>query len=89
MSDTVKTAKVCWFDARKGIGFVSKDDGSGDLFVHWSNVEMDGFKTLKPGQVVSYELGSNHHGEQAVNVQVISEGEGEPDSEPEAEESKE
>ena len=75
MSEQEKTGIVCWFDAKKGIGFVAKDDGTGDLFVHWSNLEMEGFKTLKPGQVVSYELGENHHGEQAVNVKVLRDGE--------------
>ncbi len=77
MSEQVKTGKVCWFDPKKGIGFISKDDGSGDLFVHWSNLDMDGFKTLKPGQVVSFELGENHRGEQATNVVVISDGDSE------------
>jgi len=73
MSDTLKTGVCCWFDSKKGIGFITKDDGSGDLFVHWSNIAMEGFKTLKPGQQVSYELGSNHRGEQAENVVVLSE----------------
>ena len=67
----VMTGTCCWFDPKKGIGFITKDDGSGDLFVHWSNVAMEGFKTLKPGQVVSFELGENHRGVQAVNVKVI------------------
>lgn len=75
MSDQVKTGKVVWFDPKKGIGFISKDDGSGDLFVHWSNVDMEGFKTLKPNQVVSFELGENHRGSQAVQVKVLSDGE--------------
>ena len=65
------TGTVCWFDPRKGIGFIAKDDGSGDIFVHWSNILMENFKTLKPGQVVSYELGENHKGVQAINVKVI------------------
>lgn len=68
---TRMTGTVCWFDSKKGIGFITKDDGSGDLFVHWSNVTMEGFKTLKPGQVVEYELGENHRGVQAVEVIVI------------------
>jgi CspA family cold shock protein len=65
------TGKVCWFDSRKGIGFIEKDDGTGDLFVHWSNVTMEGFKTLKPGQIVSYNLGENHKGVQAIDVRII------------------
>lgn len=77
MSEQVKTGKCCWFDARKGVGFISKDDGSGDLFVHWSNIKMEGFKTLKQGQVVSFDLGENHKGVQAVNVKVLSDGDSE------------
>ena len=68
----VLTAKVCWFDSKKGIGFLSKDDGTGDLFCHWSNIVMEGFKTLKPNQTVSYELGENHKGTQAINIKVIA-----------------
>jgi len=75
----LETGIVCWFDPKKGIGFITKDDGSGDLFVHWSNVDMEGFKTLKPGQKVSYGLGENHRGSQATNVIVT----GEPDEEAE------
>ena len=67
----VLTATVCWFDSRKGYGYLTKDNGTGDIFVHWSNILMDNFKTLKPGQVVSYEIGANHKGEQAVNIKVI------------------
>ena len=69
----VATGKCVWFDSRKGVGFISKDDGSGDLFVHWSNIAMEGFKTLKPNQPVSYELGENHKGVQAVNVHILEE----------------
>ena len=71
MTEKTLTGTCCWFDAKKGIGFITKDDGTGDLFVHWSNIDMEGFKTMKPGQIVSYELGSNHKGEQAVKVKVI------------------
>lgn len=67
----VYQGKVCWFDAKKGIGFITKDDGTGDLFVHWSNIQMDGFKTLKPNQRVSYKLGQNHAGTQAEEVVVV------------------
>lgn len=65
------TGKVCWFDPKKGIGFIAKDDGTGDLFCHWSNIAMEGFKTLKPGQIVSFELGENHRGVQATNIKII------------------
>lgn len=65
------TGKVIWFDSRKGIGFIERDNGEKDLFAHWTNIEMEGFKTLKPGQVVSFELGENHRGLQAVNIKII------------------
>jgi CspA family cold shock protein len=76
MSEEKVLTGVCvWFDSRKGVGFVAKDDGTGDLFCHWSNIEMDGFKTLKQGQRVSFVLGSNHRGEQAEQIKVLSEPE--------------
>lgn len=79
--DNDKTGKVAWFDSRKGIGFIERDNGDKDLFIHWSNVTMEGFKTLKPGQVVQFDIGENHRGEQAENVVVLSEPESEPTSE--------
>jgi CspA family cold shock protein len=69
------TGKVAWFDARRGVGFVIRDNGEKDLFVHWSNIDMDGFKTLKAGQIVSFEIGENHRGPQAVSVKVLREPE--------------
>jgi CspA family cold shock protein len=67
----VYTGKVVWFSAQKGIGFIAPDTGEKDLFVHFSNILSDGFKTLKPDQIVEYKLGTNHRGEQAVEVKVI------------------
>ena len=69
---TVLTGKVVWFDPAKGIGFISRDDGGKDLFVHWTNITMTGYKTLKPGQAVSFELGTNNRGPQAINVTVLA-----------------
>lgn len=68
-----KTGICAWFDAKRGIGFIERDNGEKDLFVHWSNIEMDGFKTLKPGQPVSFEIGENHKGPQAVMVKILGE----------------
>lgn len=62
---------VCWFDPKKGFGFVTQDDGSGDIFVHYSNIVSEGFKTLEQGQKVEFELGQNHKGTQAINVKII------------------
>jgi len=65
---------VCWFGTGgKGFGFITKSDGSGDIFVHYSNILSDGFKTLKQGQKVEFEIGANAHGPQAINVRVITE----------------
>lgn len=65
------TGKVIWFSGKTGIGFIAPDDGGKDLFVHFSNIQMEGFKTLKPEQIVEYEVGANNKGPQAVNVKVI------------------
>lgn len=66
---------VIWFDPKKGFGFISwsKDDQvQKDLFVHFSDVESEGFKTLYKGQKVSFSLGVNKHGvPKAVNVIVL------------------
>jgi len=68
-----KTGVCAWFDPKKGIGFITRDNGEKDLFVHWTNIAMEGFKTLKPGQPVSFELGENHRGLQAENVLILGE----------------
>lgn len=46
---------VKWFNAEKGYGFISNDDGSGDVFVHFSAIQAEGFRTLAEGQKVSYD----------------------------------
>ncbi|RLF67445.1 MAG: cold-shock protein [Thermoplasmata archaeon] len=62
--------KVKWFDARKGYGFIIKDDGT-DLFVHYSSIKMDGFKTLREDDVVKYEIVQTDKGEQASDVEIV------------------
>ena len=65
------TGKVKWFNPKKGFGFITQEDGS-DLFVHFSAISMEGFKTLKSGQEVQYEVGKNAEGKtQASNVSPI------------------
>jgi CspA family cold shock protein len=68
MSEERYEGIVIWFDPSKGFGFVSQDDQEEDIFIHWSNIQVEGFKTVKPNQRVTYELGKNHRGVQAVNV---------------------
>ena len=67
MSD-VKQGTVKWFNDTKGFGFIEPSEGGKDLFVHMSEIQMDGFKTLKDGQDVDYEEGSGDKGPCALNV---------------------
>ena len=65
------TGTVKWFNDAKGFGFVSPDDGSGDLFVHFSAINMNGFKSLTEGQKVSFEVAQGPKGKQAANIQTV------------------
>ena len=61
--------KIKWFSDAKGFGFILSEDGGKDLFVHYSAIQMDGFKTLTEGDDVSYDLSTDPKGKpQAVNV---------------------
>ncbi|AEH51907.1 cold-shock protein [Pseudothermotoga thermarum] len=62
---------VKWFDPRKGYGFITKENGE-DVFVHFSAIKVDGFKTLKEGQKVQFEVQQTSKGPQAVNVTLIN-----------------
>ena len=64
------TGKVKWFDSKKGYGFITGENGK-EIFVHFSGIVTDGFKSLNEGQKVAFELGNGAKGEQAVNVTVI------------------
>ncbi len=61
------TGTVKWFNAEKGYGFIESDEG-GDVFVHFSAIQGEGFKTLDEGQRVEYELVEGNRGPQAANV---------------------
>jgi len=64
----VKQGTVKWFNDKKGFGFIEPEGGGNDLFVHMSEIKMDGFKTLRDGQSVDYEEGSGEKGPCANNV---------------------
>ncbi len=64
--------KVKWFNEKRGFGFIEQDGGS-DVFVHYSAVQGKGFKTLREGQRVTFEIQDGPKGPQAVNVDVVSE----------------
>jgi len=68
---------VKWFNAAKGYGFIEKEDG-GDLFVHFSAIQGDGFKTLGQGQKVQFDVVPGSKGEQAANVSKVGDGPVEP-----------
>ena len=63
----MKTGKVNWFNAKKGYGFICDEDGA-DVFVHFSALNMEGFKVLEEGDTVEYEVVDGEKGPQAANV---------------------
>ncbi|MBN1471890.1 MAG: cold-shock protein [Syntrophaceae bacterium] len=62
--------KVKWFNANKGFGFIENEEG-GDVFVHFSSIQGDGFKTLNEGQRVSFDIAEGKKGQEATNVRAI------------------
>lgn len=61
---------VKWFNNQKGYGFISDEDGN-DVFVHYSGLVMDGFKSLEEGQAVEFEIVNGNKGPQATNVNKL------------------
>lgn len=62
---------VKWFNAEKGYGFITPDDGSKDLFVHFSEIQGSGYRSLDEGQKVEFEVGQGQKGPQAQQVSAI------------------
>lgn len=62
--------KVKWFDNEKGYGFITPDGGGKDVFVHFSDIEGDGYKSLEDGQEVNFNTGQSPKGLKAVNVEL-------------------
>jgi len=60
--------KVKWFDSKKGYGFITREDGQGDVFVHWLEIKTEGFKTLVQGEEVEFSLKDDPKGVKAVEV---------------------
>ena len=63
----MQTGTVKWFNAEKGFGFITGEDGN-DVFVHFSAIQSDGFKTLEEGQSVTFDVEEGQRGPQATNV---------------------
>ena len=71
MSDQKQTGTVKWFNESKGFGFIEREEGN-DVFVHFRAIVGDGFKTLREGQQVSFDVTQGQKGPQAENVEVAS-----------------
>ena len=68
----MNTGTVKWFDNQKGYGFLKMEEGT-DIFVHYSGINKEGFKSLTEGQNVEFEIADGEKGKQAVNVTVVME----------------
>lgn len=66
-----ETGTVKWFNDAKGFGFISRDNGGDDLFVHFRSIQSSGFKSLTEGQKVSFSVTRGQKGLQAEQVQVV------------------
>jgi CspA family cold shock protein len=68
----VATGTVKWFNEAKGYGFITPEDGSKDLFVHFSNISAEGYKTLAEGATVTFESRQGQKGPEAINVAPVA-----------------
>lgn len=67
------TGSVKWFNNAKGYGFVRPDTGGDDLFVHYSYIQMEGYKSLKAGQFVQFDIQASGNGFHAINLRPLNE----------------
>lgn len=72
------TGSVKWFNNAKGYGFIRPDTGGDDLFVHYSYIQMDGYKSLKAGQFVQFDIQASGNGFHAVNLRPLNPHESTP-----------
>ncbi len=64
-----KQGRVKWFDSRKGYGFIEMEDGSGDVFVHFTDIVGEGYRALNEGELVRFEVVDSPRGPKAINVE--------------------
>lgn len=67
----MKTGTVKWFNNAKGYGFILSDDTNEDLFAHYSVIDMDGYRTLKAGQTVQFDIKPSDKGLHAINIRAL------------------
>lgn len=71
------TGSVKWFNNAKGYGFIRPDTGGDDLFVHFSYIQMEGYKSLKAGQFVEFDIQASGNGFHAINLRALNDHESE------------
>lgn len=73
LGGTKMVGKVNWFNTQKGFGFITKEVDSKDVFVHFSQINAEGYRTMEAGQAVEFEVRETQRGLEAVNVTIIKE----------------
>jgi CspA family cold shock protein len=73
------TGRVKWFNNAKGYGFILPQEGGEDYFAHYSSIQMEGYKTLKAGQLVEFEILEGEKGSHAINIRAAEEAAEETD----------